>query len=749
MSSTQIRTLGVLTSGGDAQGMNAALRAIVRTAIEHDLEVYAILEGYQGMVDGVNQIRKMRWDSVGGILQRGGTIIGTARCEAFRTRPGRLKSALNLIEKGIDGLVVIGGDGSLTGANIFRQEWPSLLAELVETGQLSSDVAAQHPFLAIVGLVGSIDNDMYGTDMTIGADTALHRITEAVDAISSTASSHQRTFIVKVMGRNCGYLALMGGLSGVADWVLIPEDPPDVDNWEEVMCERLKAGRKAGRRDSIVIMAEGARDRNGNPIGSTYVQQVLEKALGEEVRVTVLGHVQRGGSPSAFDRNLGTLMGYAAVETLLQMTPESEPQLIGIRGNRISTSPLMFCVEQTHAVSEAIAAKDYERAMGLRSSSFKDAFRTLRTFGRALPHPPEPGMKRFRLAILNAGAPSPGMNTAVRAAVRLGIDKGHIMLGVNNGFQGLIDGDVHELAWMSVNGWGTVGGSELGTNRLMPRGKDLYAIARSIEKNDIQGLLIIGGWEGYATAYKMVCERSNFTAYNIPIMCIPATINNNLPGSELSIGADTALNNIIQAVDKIKQSAVATRRVFVVEVMGRYCGYLALMSGLATGAERVYLHEEGVTLRDLMIDVENLGQGFKEGKRLGLMIRNELANKVYNTQFMCALFEEEGGDLYDVRQAILGHLQQGGDPSPFDRIQATRLADHGIDALIDQLNKGSADGLLIGLQAGKIEFHNLEDFNRMVDEQTERAKNPWWLELRPIARLLAQPYPHFYSSKIH
>ncbi len=157
--------------------------------------------------------------------------------------------------------------------------------------------------MIISGLVGSIDNDMAGTDMTIGADSALHRITEAVDAISSTAASHQRCFVVKVMGRNCGYLALMAALATGADWVLIPENPPDVDNWQEVMVSRLKNGRLAGRRDAIVIMAEGAQDRHGNYIGSTEVAKVLEEGLGEEVRVTVLGHVQRGGTPSAFDRN--------------------------------------------------------------------------------------------------------------------------------------------------------------------------------------------------------------------------------------------------------------------------------------------------------------------------------------------------------------------------------------------------------------------------------------------------------------
>ncbi len=291
------KRIAVLTSGGDAQGMNAAVRAVVRTALSKGAEVYAISEGYQGLVDGGELIRKMDWDSVGGILHRGGTIIGTARSDEFRTREGRRTAARNLIQQGIDGLVVIGGDGSLTGADIFRQEWPELVAELVKAGEITAKAAAAYPNLLIVGMVGSIDNDFSGPDMTIGADSALHRITEAVDAITSTAASHQRTFIVKVMGRNCGYLALYSALATGADWVLIPEAPPDVDNWQEVMVERLKAGTKAGRRDHIVILAEGARDRYGKYIGSTDVQRVLEEHLGEEVRVTVLGHVQRGGRP--------------------------------------------------------------------------------------------------------------------------------------------------------------------------------------------------------------------------------------------------------------------------------------------------------------------------------------------------------------------------------------------------------------------------------------------------------------------
>ena len=731
--------IGVLTSGGDAQGMNAAVRAVVRTALDRGVEVFAIYEGYQGMVDGGERIRKMTWDSVGGILHRGGTIIGTARCEAFRIREGRRIAARNLLENGIDSLVIIGGDGSLTGANIFRQEWPSLLAELVDSRQVSQEIAGRHPYLRIAGLVGSIDNDMAGTDMTIGADTALHRITEAADAITSTAASHQRAFVIKVMGRNCGYLALMGGLASGADWVLIPENPPDVDNWQQVMCERMIAGRKAGRRDTIVVIAEGARDRHGNYIGSTEVARVLEEALGEEVRVTVLGHVQRGGSPSAFDRNLGTLLGHAAVENLLTSGPDSEPQLIGMRGNRITHTPLMECVEKTRAVAQAIDSHDYETAMKLRGSSFKEAFQTLRTMLRALPHPLQPDQKRFRLAIMHSGAPAPGMNAAVRAAVRLGLDQGHIILGVRNGFSGLINGEVEEMNWMSVNGWAALGGCELGTSRKTITGSDMYGIARAIENHNIQGLLIIGGWDGYESSFQFLNARQNYPAFNIPIVCLPATINNNLPGSELSLGADTALNNITEAVDKIKDSAVALRRAFVVEVMGRNCGYLALMSGLATGAERVYLNEEGVTIQDLVADVEKLRYGFSHGKRLGLMIRNEHANAVYNTAFMCALFEEEGKDLFDVRQSILGHLQQGGIPSPFDRIQATRLASRCIDYLIQQVAEGSSHCAFIGLQGKEIKFHDLEDFDRMADIKNQRPREQWWMDLIPIARALAQP----------
>ncbi|MBP9805829.1 MAG: 6-phosphofructokinase [Candidatus Accumulibacter sp.] len=729
------KTIGVLTSGGDAQGMNAAVRAVVRTALHQGAAVYAIYEGYQGMVDGGDRIRAQSWDDVGSVLHRGGTIIGTARCAAFREHAGRLRAAHNLLRHGIDRLVIIGGDGSLTGADTFRREWPGLVAELVQNGEIDEQTARQHPALMVAGLVGSIDNDMVGTDMTIGADSAMHRITEAIDAITSTAASHQRSFVVEVMGRHCGYLALMSAIAGGADYVLIPESPPS-EGWEEQMCGLLRNGRAAGRRDSIVVVAEGAQDRTGKPISCDHVRQVLEERLGEDARVTILGHVQRGGTPSSFDRWMSTLLGYAAADEVLAATPDSEPQLIGIRYNRVRRVPLMPCVEQTRAVAEMIAAQNYAKAMELRGGSFTEMFDVFKAIAEASPSI-RPPLRPRRLAIIHAGGLAPGMNPAVRAAVRFGLDRGLTLLGVRGGFEGLLAGRIEELTWGDVEGWTALGGCELGTNRHIPTVEELYGVARAIETHQIEGLLVIGGWMAYRAAHQLHAERDRYPAFKIPMICLPATIDNNLPGSELSIGADTALNAIVYALDRIKQSAMAAKRCFVVETMGRYCGYLALMSGLAGGAERVYLHEEGVTLKDLQADVEQMTEAFRSGRRLNLTIRNERANARYTTDFMCALFEEEGRGLFDVRRAVLGHFQQGGNPSPYDRILATRLAAHCINFLSAQLESGSAEGAFIGLVEGKVTLFPLGRMSEMVDWTYRRPKEQWWLELRPVVRAMA------------
>ena len=287
------RSLAVFTSGGDAQGMNSALRAVVRMAVFCGVRVFAIREGYKGLVEGGKNIEEFRWASVSNILHKGGTIVGTARSKEFRERKGRLRAAENLVKLGVNNLVVIGGDGSLTGANLFKEEWVGLLSELTESERVTREEAEKCSYLNVVGLVGSIDNDMCGTDMTIGTDSALHRIIEAIDCLTSTAASHQRSFVLEVMGRHCGYLALMAGIAGGADAVFIPEHPPG-PGWEDSMCYQISQCRDAGRRHSLVIVSEGAVDSDNKPITSEYIREVLQKRLGHDTRITVLGHVPEG-----------------------------------------------------------------------------------------------------------------------------------------------------------------------------------------------------------------------------------------------------------------------------------------------------------------------------------------------------------------------------------------------------------------------------------------------------------------------
>ena len=736
-----IRKIGVLTSGGDSQGMNAAVRAVVRAGINAGLEVLAICEGYQGMVLGGEHIRPLSWEDVGGVMQQGGTIIGSARSAEFRTRDGRRRAAQNLVARGVDALVVIGGDGSLAGAGLFRQEWPALLAELVALAQLAAEDARAHPALAIAGLVGSIDNDMLGTDMTIGADTALHRIVEAVDAIACTAASHQRSFVVEVMGRHCGYLALMASLACGANWVLLPEAPPQ-DGWEDVMCEQLAAGRRGGRRHSIVIVAEGAIDRAGQPITSTYVARALGDRTGEEVRVTILGHVQRGGTPSAFDRNMSTVLGHAAVAELVRGGTGAEPRLLGLRGSHVTASPLAECLERTRSVAQLLEEHRHGEVMALRGGGFLEGHAILGTLLGAQPQRPPPGQRPLRIAIAHAGAPAPGMNTAARVAVRLGLDRGHVMLGVRNGFPGLLRGDLHALSWMSVHGWVNRGGAELGTSRDLPEDADYPALAEQLARHRIDGLLVIGGWTGYRLAHLLHAHQDAFPSLRLPIVCVPATINHDLPGTEVTIGADTALNSIVSDVDKVRDSAVAARRCYVVEVMGRDCGYLALMGGLATGAERVYMPEDGITLDQLRDDVARLAAAFRAGKRLGLIVRGEDADAYYTTDFLVALFAKESRGQFDVRRCVLGHTQQGGRPSPYDRIQATRLTARALAYLIEQAAGDLAPAVGIGRVSGEIHVTSLAHFPDLVAPDAQRPLTQEWRALAEVADAVAhRPAP--------
>ncbi|XP_069047186.1 ATP-dependent 6-phosphofructokinase, platelet type isoform X6 [Lepisosteus oculatus] len=740
------KAIGVLTSGGDAQGMNAAVRAVVRMGIYVGAKVYFIHEGYQGMVDGGDNIEEASWESVSSMLQVGGTVIGSARCKEFRSREGRLKAAHNLVRRGITNLCVIGGDGSLTGANLFREEWSGLLEELVQQALIDEEAAQKYSALHIVGMVGSIDNDFCGTDMTIGTDSALHRIIEVVDAIMTTAQSHQRTFVLEVMGRHCGYLALVSALACGADWVLIPEMPPE-DGWEEQMCQKLSESRSRGSRLNIIIVAEGAIDRHGKAITSNLVKDLVVKCLGFDTRVTILGHVQRGGTPSAFDRILASRMGVEAVLALLEASPDTPACVVSLCGNQSVRLPLMECVQMTQEVQKAMDEKKFEEAVRLRGRSFENNLNTYKLLAHRKPQSELPH-SNFNVAIMNVGAPAAGMNAAVRSAVRVGITEGHKMFAVNDGFEGFAKGQIKEIKWGDVGGWTGQGGSLLGTKRTLPA-KHVEKIAEQMREHNINALLIIGGFEAFECLLQLYEARSTHEEFCIPLCMLPATISNNVPGTDFSIGADTALNAIVETCDRIKQSASGTkRRVFIIETMGGYCGYLASVGGLAAGADAAYIFEEPFDIRDLQANVEHLTEKMKTSIQRGLVLRNENCNENYTTDFIYQLYSEEGRGVFDSRKNVLGHMQQGGAPSPFDRNFGTKISAKAMQWISKKLKESYRQGrvfanmedtaCLLGMRRRALIFQPVMQLKEETDFVHRIPKEQWWLKLRPLMKILAK-----------
>ncbi|XP_070842650.1 ATP-dependent 6-phosphofructokinase, platelet type isoform X1 [Chaetodon trifascialis] len=740
------KAIAVLTSGGDAQGMNAAVRAVVRMGLYVGAKVYFIHEGYQGMVDGGENIEEASWESVSSMLQVGGTVIGSARCKEFRSHEGRLKAAHNLVQRGITNLCVIGGDGSLTGANLFREEWSGLLAELVDQGLIEADAIQKYSALHIVGMVGSIDNDFCGTDMTIGTDSALHRIIEVVDAIMTTAQSHQRTFVLEVMGRHCGYLALVSALACGADWVLIPEMPPE-DGWEDKMCQKLSATRSRGTRLNIIIVAEGAIDRHGKPITSSFVKDLVVKCLGFDTRVTILGHVQRGGTPSAFDRILASRMGVEAVLALLETTANTPACVVSLCGNQSVRLPLMECVQMTQEVQKAMDEKRFEEAVKLRGRSFENNLKTYKLLAHRKPESELP-TSNFNVAVLNVGAPAAGMNAAVRSAVRVGISEGHKMFAVSDGFEGLWKGQIKEIKWADVGGWTGQGGSLLGTKRTLPA-KHIDKIAEQMRKHNINALLIVGGFEALLSLLELLTARGKYDEFCVPMVMVPATVSNNVPGSDLSIGADTALNAITTTCDRIKQSASGTkRRVFIIETMGGYCGYLASVGGLAAGADAAYIYEEPFDIRDLQANVEHLTEKMKTSIQRGLVLRNENCNDNYTTDFIYQLYSEEGKGVFDCRKNVLGHMQQGGAPSPFDRNFGTKISAKAMQWVTKKLTETFRQGrvfansedscCLLGMRRRALVFQPVVQLKDETDFVHRIPKEQWWLKLRPLMKILAK-----------
>ncbi|KAF2761288.1 6-phosphofructokinase [Pseudovirgaria hyperparasitica] len=751
------RRIAIMTSGGDSPGMNGAVRACVRMAIAKGCEAYCVYEGYEGLVQGGDMIKPMKWEDVRGFLSEGGTLIGTARCMAFMERPGRLTAAKNMIMNGIDALIICGGDGSLTGADKFRAEWPGLMEELVQKKQLTVEQVAPFRQLNIVGLVGSIDNDLSMTDATIGCYSSLQRICESVDYIDATAQSHQRAFVIEVMGRHCGWLALMAGVSTGADYVFMPEKPPP-ENWEEDLASIVKKHRSLGKRKTIVIVAEGAHDCNLQPIKVSKVKDLLAgDKLKLDTRITTLGHVQRGGQACAYDRMLSTLQGAEAVNAVLDAEPGIPSPVICIVENKIVRRSLLEAVAQTKEVAKCIERKEFDKAMQLRDAEFTEYYNAYKiTTSTEKPEMLLPEEKRMRVGIIHVGAPAGGMNAATRAAVAYCLARGHTPIALHNGFPGLIRhhddkplGSVREISWLDAESWASKGGSEIGTNRSLPS-EDLETVAFCFKKYNIQGLFVVGGFEAFTAVSELRQGRPHYSSFKIPMIVLPATVSNNVPGTEYSIGSDTCLNALIQYCDACRQSASSSRRrVFVVETQGGYSGYIATVAGLSIGAVAVYTPEEGINIKMLDKDIDLLRETFAKDRgqsRAGkIILRNEKASDCYTTEIIANMIRNEANGRFEARYAVPGHFQQGTTPSPMDRCRAARFGVRSIQHLEgwfgktkDEIDNDPASTVVIGIRGAQVKLSPMESVERFeTDWKARRPKEEFWKDYNEIVDTLS------------
>lgn len=771
--------IGIFTSGGDSCGMNSAVRACTRIALRRGAQVFAIKDGFAGMHRG--EMVELTWADVAGIMARGGTVIGTARCAEFRSEAGRRVAAMHLAVRGINALVCIGGDGSLTGADTLLREWPAHLAALEAEGKITAAQRAQCDRLHLVGFTGTIDNDMAGTDATIGVWSALTRIVDAIDCLQSTAESHRRCFVVECMGRASGFLSVLAALVTGSEYAIFPEAPPGSPrvDWRDEMCDILRKCR-AKSSASVVVVCEGAVDWAGKRIDAAECVRVIEERLGVETRLTVLGHVQRGGVPVPADRYIATMMGARAIDVL--MSDMSEPQCVGMAGETTVVLPLRQCVAQCVETGRALKELRFADAEALRCGSHRECMRLwkrLNDYQLALPAAPAAaplhsldrrgaalGVKR--VAILTCGAPAPGMSACVGTLARLMLTHGHEPIGIRDGFVGLaraatvrgggIESAAEPLEWFAMRDMMHLGGSALSCNRDVA-GKDvtLDSIAVALAVLDISALVVIGGFEGFQSVDNMRRARDRFPQFAMPLFCIPATISCNVPGSDLSIGCDRGLTNLVDAVDKVKQSAVGMRRMFCVEVMGRFCGYLAMLGALCSGAEIALLPENPLRLADLQAALDVTHARFDTAfndkiNGCAVVIKNECAGgDVFTLDVLVNLFESESKGHFDVRKSVLGHLQQGGLPTVVDRFYALRLAlacsqrvagALAVDAADDSAEANAAHNLceIVGVVKGEPVFTPMEKFDSLVNKALRRPKEQWWLkELAAINETIALP----------
>lgn len=744
--------VGLITAGDDAQGVNAALRAVVRMGQFLGCKVFYIKQGFKGLVEGKPEnFVEATWLSTSDMLGNAGTIIKSFKSEEFRERSGRLYAAKHLVENEISQLVAIGGDGTFRACSVLEKEWTSLVCELDDRNLVKRELLQEHRHLNIMCIPCTITNDMCGTDTSIGVDSALARIIEATDNIATTSSSSSVAFVVEVMGGHSGYLALTAGIICDASMIFLPEYPPQGD-WREELIMKVKDDMMAGCEVIMCIVSAGATDRNGMPITGQCVQEVLTDKLKLKANITVLGHFQQGGIPSAYDRLLATRFGCEAIGCLRIMPHNQGAYTVAICENDIICIPVDECLAITDKCRQCIKDKEYDEAVTLKGWRFQHLLDTYSLL-HSMRSSPIPDMSDLQgtstIGIIRIGRSSVGQCWVVKAVVGYCQSKYFCPLVIRDGFEGLVEGRCEGMTWDFVKEYSAKNNACLGSSYLTAAQVGLARVAEAISNLRLSGLIILGGFPAFQSLKEMDEGKNEYPELRIPMCLMPMTILNNIPGTDTALGSDTALNEIMFYCDKMKRAARGYQNcVFIVETTGHKCGYLASISGLVCGADAAYIKQEPFCLETLLRDASHLRSKIKSGLNLGLVLRSELANENYTTDFIHKLFSEEGKGVYTCRASTIGYLQLGSLPSPLDRCAAIsngfNVAAWMVETLEDLVHNPREafrqyrlHKTVLSISGSTISFEPISKLIAETDFESCLPLYMWWMKLRPLIRLLS------------
>jgi 6-phosphofructokinase 1 len=703
--------IGVLTGGGDVPGLNAAIRAVVRRATRYDYEVVAIKNGWAGLL-GKGDVFPLSAQAVSGILPLGGTVIGASRTNPFQGNRA-LDKAIAKLAGSSDPTVQTALDGLRKAQLEFVQKniddikknvkAYALDAIVVIGGRDTLEVAFKVSQLGInvVGVPKTMDNDLVETDYSIGFDSAVTRVMHALDDLRVTAASHRRVIVVETMGRETGWVALVGGLAGGADYIVIPEVPTTVAD----VCEHVLARQQTGKMFSLIVVSEGAQmpdlpmrshdetDPFGRPrydrraIGESLAIEI-ERRTGCETRHVILGHLQRGGSPTVFDRVLASRLGVAAVDMVKNF---QFGQMATRKNDRFLTVPLARVAAHVQTADK----KYYDLAKIF--------------FGQRKLDPGASPIKR--IGVLTGGGDCPGLNSAIRAVACRAMEYGWEVIAFKNGWKGLIDeGDAEPLTADAVLGVLSQGGTFIGTSRTNAKKPErIVQVKKNLAKFGIDALVAIGGDDTLGVAAKLHQE-------GVKVVGVPKTMDNDINETEYTIGFDSACSVVVDALDRLHTTASSHHRVIVVEVMGRDAGWVAVNSGLAGGADFIFIPEVASSIAECsqhLLRRKGLGKTssivvVSEGSHIPEIEADDAAAEKRLDEFghvrldARGLGERVAKKLEDMsgletRFVVLGHIQRGGSPSTFDRILATRTGVAAVD-----LVKEGRFGLMPALQGGQL-----------------------------------------------